>query len=333
MNLHVNQQPFQSDRPLSVRELLQLRSLDEGSVAVAVNRQVLPRERWGEIVLREGDQVDIVRAVAGGADDDAIGDPLVIAGRVFRSRLFLGTGKYPSPASMVAALEASGTQMVTVAIRYMDLEGKGDGLDIMPHLDLRRYHLLPNTAGAYTVEHAVYLARLARAATGTNWIKLEVLGDQATLWPDTAATVEATRQLVAEGFVVLAYTSTDLVAALRLEEAGAAAVMPLASLIGSGQGFQDWTGVRRIAERVSVPVVVDAGIGVPSDAAKAMELGADACLVNTAIARAADPPRMALGMKLGVEAGRHAFLAGRMAPQESAAPSSPTRGVVAAGIE
>jgi thiazole synthase len=296
---------------------------------VAVNRQVLPRETWHEVLLRDGDNVDIVRAVAGGSDPD----PLVIAGRSFRSRLFLGTGKYPSASAMVAALESSGTEMVTVAIRYMDLEGKGDGLDILPHLDVQRYHLLPNTAGAYTVEHAVYLARLARAATGTNWIKLEVIGDQATLWPDTAGTVEATRQLVADGFVVLAYTSPDLVAALRLEEAGAAAVMPLASLIGSGQGFQDWTGVRRIAERLSVPVVVDAGIGVPSDAAKAMELGADACLVNTAIARAGDPARMAVGMRLAVEAGRHAFLAGRMLPQESAAPSSPTRGVVAASIE
>ncbi len=331
MNLQVNQQPYETSQPVTVTELLSLRSLDENRVAVAVNRQVLPRDAWGATVLREGDHVDIVRAVAGGADEGD--DPLMIAGRTFRSRLFLGTGKYPTADSMVRALDASGTEMVTVAIRYMDLEGKGDGLDIMPHLDLSKYHLLPNTAGAYSVEQAIYMAQLARAATGTNWIKLEVIGDAATLWPDTAGTVEATRKLVADGFVVLAYTSPDLVAALRLEDAGASAVMPLASLIGSGLGFQDWAGVRRIAERVAVPVVVDAGIGVPSDAARAMELGADACLVNTAVARAGDPARMARGMRLAVEAGREAFLAGRMAPQEAAAPSSPTRGVVGAGIE
>jgi thiazole synthase len=316
---------------MTIRDLLALRQLNENAVAVAVNQKVLPRESWPSIILRDGDQVDIVRAVAGGADADL--DPLIIAGRTFRSRLILGTGKYPSPDSMVRALAASGTEMVTVAIRYMDLEGKGDGLDIMPHLDLTRYQLLPNTAGATTVDQAIYMADLGRAATGTNWVKLEVIGDMATLWPDTAATVEATHRLVADGFVVLAYTSPDLVAALRLENAGAAAVMPLASPIGSRQGFQDWTAVRRIAERVSAPVVVDAGLGVPSDAAKAMELGADACLINTAIARAADPVRMALAMKLAVEAGRQGFLAGPRAPQESAEPSSPTRGVVGAAIE
>ena len=331
MQLTVNRQPFQHDRPMTVRDLLALRQLDESAVAVAVNQKVLPREAWPNLTLNDGDQVDIVRAVAGGADAD--GDPLTIADRTFRSRLFLGTGKYTSPEVMVRALETSGTEMVTVAIRYMDLEGKGDGLDILPHLDLNRYHLLPNTAGATTVEQAVYMAQLGRAATGTNWIKLEVIGDMATLWPDTAATVEATRRLVADGFVVLAYTSPDLVAALRLEDAGAAAVMPLASPIGSRQGFQDWTAVRRIAERVAAPVVVDAGIGVPSDAARAMELGADACLINTAIARAGDPIRMALAMKLAVEAGRQGFLAGPKPPQESAEPSSPTRGVVGAAIE
>ncbi len=330
MQILVNRQSVDHSEALTVRDLLAGRSIAEESVAVAVNQQVLPRERWGEVRLCEGDRVDIVRAVAGGSEPD---DDLVIAGRRFGSRLFLGTGKYASADVMVHALEASGTEMVTVAIRYMDLEGRGGGLNILPHLDRQRYHLLPNTAGATTADQAVYLAQLARAATGTNWIKLEVIGDTATLWPDTAGTVEATRRLVADGFVVLAYTSPDLVAALRLEDAGAAAVMPLASLIGSGQGFQDWASVRRIAARLKVPVVVDAGIGVPSDAARAMELGADACLVNTAVAKAGNPVAMARGMQLAVEAGRHGFLAGRMPLGEGAAPSSPTHGVVGVGIE
>jgi thiazole synthase len=253
--------------------------------------------------------------------------PLVIAGRVFRSRLFLGTGKYTSPEIMQEALARSGTEMVTVAIRYMDLEAGGGGA-ILPYIDRTRYWLLPNTAGALTVQQAVRMAELAREVTGTNWIKLEVIGDPNTLWPDVAGTVEATRILVREGFVVLPYTSPDIVTALRLEEAGAATVMPLASLIGSGQGFNDWINVRRIVERVSVPVVVDAGIGVPSDAALAMELGADAVLVNTAIAKAQDPPLMAEAMRLAVEAGRAGYLAGPMPRQEGASPSSPVTGVI-----
>ncbi|MDP9411425.1 MAG: thiazole synthase [Actinomycetota bacterium] len=254
---------------------------------------------------------------------------LEIAGETFSSRLFLGTGKYPDAQTMNAALEASGTALVTVAIRYMDLSGDEDG-SILHQLDLSRYRLLPNTAGATTAEQAIRMARLAREATGTNWLKLEVIGDEATLWPDTAATVEATKVLVEEGFVVLPYTSPDLVSAIRLEEAGASTVMPLASPIGSGQGMVDWTGIGRIVERISVPVVVDAGIGVPSDAAMAMELGADAVLVNTAVARAEDPVRMARAMRLGTEAGRLAYLAGRMPVSAAARPSSPTRGVPAA---
>ncbi|MDP9485911.1 MAG: thiazole synthase [Actinomycetota bacterium] len=252
---------------------------------------------------------------------------MVIAGERFSSRLFLGTGKYPDGETMNAALEASGTEMVTVAMRHMNLSG--DGASILRELDLSRFKLLPNTAGATTAEQAVKMARMAREATGTNWLKLEVIGDRETLWPDTAATVEATKVLVDEGFVVLPYTSPDLVSAMRLEEAGAATVMPLASPIGSGQGMTDWSSIRRIIERASVPVVVDAGIGVPSDAAIAMEIGADALLVNTAIARAEDPVLMATAMRLGTEAGRLAHLAGRMPVSAVAHPSSPTRGVPA----
>ena len=183
----------------------------------------------------------------------------------------MGTGRFVSPSVLRLALEASGTEVVTVAIRMTGVDGSGPDAGILSALDRQRYQLLPNTAGATSVRQAVFMAELAREALDTNWVKLEVIGDERTLWPDVAGTVEATRILVREGFVVLPYTTTDLVTALRLEEAGAATVMPLGSMIGSGQGVQDWEGVRRIAERVSVPVVVDAGIGAPSDAVRAME--------------------------------------------------------------
>lgn len=326
MNVTINQEPVEVEvQEPTIRALLAERGVPEEGVVVAVGGDVVPRGEWDERTIREGDEVEIVRAVAGGSGEDV----LEIAGETFSSRLFLGTGKYSDAETMNGALEASGTEMVTVAIRYMDLSGDEDA-SILRQLDLSRYQLLPNTAGATTAEQAIRMARLACAATGTNWLKLEVIGDQATLWPDTAATVEATKVLVDEGFVVLPYTSPDLVAALRLEEAGAATVMPLASPIGSGQGMVDWAGIRRIVERISVPVVVDAGIGVPSDAAMAMELGADAVLVNTAVARADDPVRMARAMRLGTEAGRLAYLAGRMPVSATARPSSPTRGVPAA---
>ncbi len=326
MNLIVNQQRHvvDGDSP-TLADLVPATVDAEKSVVVALNGEIVQRPEWQFRTLSEGDEVDIVHAVSGG--DRVNVDSLEIAGVHFTSRLFLGTGKYPDSESMVAALEASGTEMVTVAIRFMDL-GRPTNCEqgILDILDLDRYRLLPNTAGAYTVDDAVKMARLARAATGTNWIKLEVIGDQATLWPDVTRTIEATKILVDEGFVVLPYTSPDLVAAIRLEEAGAATVMPLASPIGSGQGVQDWVSIKRIIDAVSVPVVVDAGIGAASDAALAMELGAAAVLVNTAIARADDPVRMATAMRLGTEAGRHSWLAGRMPRSEGAHPSSPTAG-------
>ncbi len=319
----VNQEERTVEPGTSLAVLIRDRVTAERSLAIAVNGAIISRETWDERVLADGDEVDIVRAVSGGDDDD-----LEIAGVRLSSRLFAGTGKYPDAGSMVASLDASGTEMVTVAIRYMDLDGNGsDAPGILDHLDLVRYRLLPNTAGAYTVKDAVKMAHLARAATGTNWIKLEVIGDRETLWPDVAGTIEATRILVEDGFVVLPYTSPDLVAAVRLEEAGAATVMPLASPIGSGQGVQDWVSIRRIVNAVTVPVVVDAGIGTASDAALAMELGASAVLVNTAIARARNPVAMATAMRYGTEAGRLAWLAGRMPRSEVAHASSPTIGV------
>jgi thiazole synthase len=345
MNLTVNQQPLVAERSeMTILDFLRSRDLPQTSIVVAINGEVIPQSHWAQQRLKEGDEVDIVRAVSGGDHAESGPDVLEIAGVSFNSRLFVGTGKYPDSQTMTDALRASGTEMVTVAIRYMDLNSVSDSVpnsvsdggaqagSILDQLDLSAYRLLPNTAGAYTVQDALKMARLARAATGTNWIKLEVIGDQATLWPDVAATIEATRVLVAEGFVVLPYTSPDLVAAKRLEEAGAATVMPLASPIGSGQGVQDWVSIQRIIDAVSVPVVVDAGIGVPSDAALAMEMGAAAVLVNTAIAKAENPVTMATAMRLGTEAGRLSFRAGRMPRSMVAQASSPTTGVPLATV-
>lgn len=317
---HPNEYGAANCTTLSISTYLKQRKIKPESVAVAVNDEVVPRHLWDEYNIQNDDKVEVVRAVSGGDHDR-----LTIAGQEFSSRLFIGTGKYPDSQSMVESLDASGTEMVTVAIRIMNLDG--DEPSILESIDLSRYKLLPNTAGAYTVKDAVKMARLAREATGTNWIKLEVIGDHRSLWPDVTGTIEATKILVQEGFVVLPYTSPDLVAAMRLEEAGAATVMPLAAPIGSGQGMQDWKSIERIVNAVNVPVVVDAGIGVPSDAALAMEIGADAVLVNTAIAKASDPATMAKAMRLGTEAGRISFRAGRMPVSEYANPSSPVAGV------
>jgi thiazole synthase len=319
MKVRLNGSPREVPAGLTLAELIAREGLPTAYVAVAVNGRVVPRAEWPTTRLEEGWEVEVVTAMAGGEDD-----LLTIAGVSFRSRLFTGTGKFPDMATMRAALAASGSELVTVAVRLMGAEAKEP---ILPHLELDRYRILPNTAGARSAEQAVHIARLGRELTGTHWVKLEVIGEPTTLWPDTAETVAATKTLVAEGFVVLAYTSPDLVAALRLEEAGAAAVMPLAAPIGSGQGLQDWAGLIRIRERLSVPMVVDAGLGAPSDAALAMELGADAVLVNTAIAKARDPVTMARAMRLGVEAGRLAYLAGRIPKLPVAEPSSPTAGV------
>jgi thiazole synthase len=253
-------------------------------------------------------------------------DTWSVGGRTFRSRLIVGTGKYSTWDIMREALVASGSEMVTVAVRRVNLDRPDEPslLDYIP----AGMTLLPNTAGATTADEAVTIARLARAAGMGDFVKVEVVGDGELLWPDPVETLKATEQLVAEGFVVMVYTSPDPVLAVRLEEAGAAAVMPLGSPIGSGQGVLDVEAVIRIKARVRVPVVVDAGIGVPSDAAAAMEAGADAVLINTAIARAKDPVGMARAMRAGVEAGRAAYLAGPMERAPRARPSSPTVGLV-----
>lgn len=253
--------------------------------------------------------------------------PLTIAGRTFQSRLMVGTGKYANNEVMVRALEASGAEIVTVAVRRVDLDRTKDE-GILYHLDPKRFFLLANTAGCYTADDAIRYARLAREAGFNDFVKLEVIGDQETLLPDTAGLLEATRVLAKEGFQVLAYTNEDLVTALRLEDAGAAAVMPLASPIGSGLGLLNPFSVRTIKRRLSVPVVVDAGVGTASDACVTMEQGVDGILMNTALAAARDPVAMAHAMRLAVEAGRAAFLAGRMPRREVAVPSSPSEGML-----
>ena len=254
--------------------------------------------------------------------------PFSIAGRTFRSRLMVGTGKYRTNQEMVAAHAASGAEIVTVAVRRVDLDrSREDG--ILYHLDTENLFLLSNTAGCYTAEEAIRYARLGREAGFNEFVKLEVIGDQETLLPDVDGLLRAARELVKEGFAVLAYTNDDLITALRLEDVGCAAVMPLASPIGSGLGMINPYNIRTIKSRLSVPVIVDAGVGTASDACLVMEQGVDGILMNTALAEADDPAGMAAAMRHAVEAGRLAYLSGRMERREVAVPSSPRTGMLA----
>lgn len=254
-------------------------------------------------------------------------DVLRIGGKEFGSRLIVGTGKYRDHETMIHAIRASGTEMVTVAVRRVDLDRSNDE-SILHHLDPDEFFILSNTAGCYTAEDAVRYARLGRAAGLNEWVKLEVIGDEATLLPDAQATLEAAAALVADGFQVMAYTNDDLISALRLEDVGCVAVMPLASPIGSGLGLINPFYIREIKHRLSAPIIVDAGVGTASDACETMEQGVDGVLMNTAIAAAADPVAMAAAMNLGIRAGRLAYLAGRMATREVAVPSSPGHGML-----
>src|SRR5256884_5445103 len=259
--------------------------------------------------------------------DRGMADPLIIAGREFRSRRIIGTGKYKSFQETARALEASGAEMVTVAVRRVNLDRSKESL--LDLIDPDEYFLLPNTAGCYAAEEAIRTARLAREVGLSSWIKLEVIGDQQTLYPDVQATLEATRVLVKEGFTVLPYTSDDVVFAKRLLDAGASAVMPLGAPIGSGLGIQNAANIRILRAIITgVPLIVDAGVGTASDATIAMELGADAVLMNTGIANAQDPVLMAEAMQHAVIAGRQAYMAGRMAKKLYATASSPMEGIL-----
>ena len=253
---------------------------------------------------------------------------LEIGGVTFKSRLMVGTGKYRTTEEMIGALDASGAHVVTVSVRRVPLD-RSDATGILHHLSPERFFLLSNTAGCYSADEAIRYARLGREAGFNDFIKLEVIGDQQTLLPDTAGLLEATRTLVAEGFKVMAYTNDDLITALLLEDAGAVAVMPLASPIGSGLGMINTYAIRTIKSRLSVPVIVDAGVGTASDACLVMEQGVDGILMNTALAAADDPVRMAHAMRAAVDAGRDAWRAGRMPRREVAVPSSPTEGMLA----
>jgi thiazole synthase len=312
--------------PPTVARLLASLELGARKVAVEVNGDVVPKSDHERCVLNAGDRVEVVTFVGGGDPAYELEDePLVIGAHTFRSRLFVGTGKYASNEETVAALEMSGTECVTVALRRVDL-ARADGPNLLDALG-DRWTLLPNTAGCFSAEEAVRTLRLARELGIADLVKLEVLADPQSLLPDVMETLAALKTLVAEGFQVLVYTNDDPVMARKLEDAGAAAVMPLGSAIGSGLGILNPINLELILARASVPVIVDAGVGTASDVAVAMELGCDGVLLNTAIAAAKQPVRMAAAMRDGCIAGRNAWLAGRM-PKGRPSPSSPTAGVI-----
>lgn len=307
----------------SVATLVETLELKKGRVAVERNREIVPMSQWADVALAEGDSLEIVHFVGGGQDDET----WTVAGRTFRSRLIVGTGKYRDYAQNAAAAEAAGAEIVTVAVRRVNLTDKSQPM-LTDFVKPDRFTYLPNTAGCFTADDALRTLRLAREAGGWTLVKLEVLADQKTLFPDVIETIKATEVLVKEGFDVMVYTTDDPVVARRLEDAGAAAIMPLGAPIGSGLGIQNRVNIRLIVEQVKVPVLVDAGVGTASDAAIAMELGCDGVLMNTAIAEAKDPIRMARAMKAAVEAGRDAYLAGRMGLRRYADPSSPLAGLI-----
>jgi thiazole synthase len=287
-------------------------------VAIALDGEVAPRAEWGSTPLREDSKVEVLAAIQGGAEGWELG------GRAWSSRLIAGTGGFRSLEQMEQALAASGAEIVTVALRRIDPDAKGSVLDVLDKLGLTA---LPNTAGCYTARDAVRTARLAREAFETDWIKLEVIGDDRTLFPDAVELLDAAETLVADGFTVLPYTNEDPILARRLEQAGCAAVMPLGSPIGSGAGIRNPYNIAIIAEHASVPVVLDAGIGTASDAALAMELGCDAVMAASSIFGAADPVAMATALRLGVEAGHAARGAGRIPRRTHAEASTPEQGL------
>ncbi|QDM41108.1 sulfur carrier protein ThiS [Altererythrobacter sp. TH136] len=297
-------------------------------VAVERNGEIAPRSRLAELALADGDVLEIVHFVGGGDHHAGTGsDGWEVAGRRFTSRLIVGTGKYKDFAQNAAALEASGAEIVTVAVRRVNVSDPNAPM-LTDFIDPKKITYLPNTAGCFTADEAIRTLRLAREAGGWDLVKLEVLGEARTLYPDMRETLKATEVLSREGFLPMVYCTDDPIAAKQLEDAGAVAVMPLGAPIGSGLGIQNRVTIRLIVEGASVPVLVDAGVGTASDAAVAMELGCTGVLMNTAIAEAKDPLRMARAMKLAVEGGREAYLAGRMATRKYADPSSPLAGLI-----
>ncbi len=329
LSLTVNGEPRRAPPGSTIAELVRGLGLDPKKVAVEHNGQIAPRSTLGETVLGDGDVLEIVHFVGGGQGDvmTPADDTWTVAGRTFRSRLIVGTGKYKDLAENAAAVEAAGAEIVTVAVRRVNISDPTAPM-LTDFIDPKKITYLPNTAGCFTAEDAIRTLRLAREAGGWDLVKLEVLGEARTLYPDMRETLKACEVLAGEGFLPMVYCVDDPIATKQLEEAGAVAVMPLGAPIGSGLGIQNRVTIRLIVEGAKVPVLVDAGVGTASDAAVAMELGCDGVLMNTAIAEAKDPLRMARAMKLAVEAGRTAYLAGRMATRKYADPSSPLAGLI-----
>lgn len=329
MELTINGEPRRFDAPISVAQLLQNLDLDARKVALERNLEIVPRSAFETTTLGEGDKIEIVHFIGGGdaAKEPDAEDTWTVAGRTMRSRLIIGTGKYKDYEENRRAAEAAESEMITVAVRRVNLTDRNQPM-LVDSLDPNKYIFLPNTAGCFTGEEAVRTLRLAREAGGWDLVKLEVLGDKKTLYPDMPETLRAAEMLVKEGFQVMVYCSDDPIQAKRLEEIGCCAIMPLGAPIGSGLGIQNPVAIRIIVENANVPVIVDAGVGTASEAAIAMELGCDAVITNTAIAEAKNPVLMASAMKHAVRAGRQAYLAGRMARKRYADPSSPLGGLI-----
>ena len=333
ISITVNGEAREFAAALTVAELLAALSLDARKVALERNLEIVPRSLYGATGLDEGDSIEIVHFIGGGAEAAPLagagagGDPLVIAGRYFSSRLIVGTGKYQDFEETRSAIEASGAEIVTVAVRRVNISDPSQPM-LVDFVDPKTYTYLPNTAGCYTAEDAVRTLRLAREAGGWDLVKLEVLGDEKTLYPDMTETLAAAEALIAEDFEVMVYCSDDPILAKKLEAIGCCAIMPLAAPIGSGLGVQNPVNIRLIVEQSEVPVIVDAGVGTASDATVAMELGCDGVLMNTAIAEAKEPVMMATAMRHAVVAGRIAYLAGRMPKKLYADPSSPLSGLI-----
>ena len=312
---------------VSVADLVRDIGLDPAKVAVERNLEIVPRSTLANVVLADGDVLEIVHFVGGGQNDQIARDSWTVAGRTFNSRLIVGTGKYKDFEQNAAALVASGAEIITVAVRRVNVSDPKAPM-LTDYIDPKKYTYLPNTAGCFDADSAIRTLRLAREAGGWDLVKLEVLGEAKTLYPDMRETLKATEVLAKEGFLPMVYCVDDPIAAKQLEDAGAVAVMPLGAPIGSGLGIQNRVTIRLIVEGASVPVLVDAGVGTASDAAVAMELGCDGVLMNTAIAEAKNPIAMATAMKLAVEAGRLAYLSGRMGRRMYADPSSPLAGLI-----
>ena len=327
LSLTVNGEPRRAQVGDSVASLVAAIGLNPAKVAVERNGVIVPRSTLAQVLVGDGDVLEIVHFVGGGSADFATDDGWSVAGRHFTSRLIVGTGKYKDFAQNAAAVAASGAQIVTVAVRRVNIADPGAPM-LTDFIDPATITYLPNTAGCFTGDEAIRTLRLAREAGGWDLVKLEVLGEARTLYPDMRETLRATEVLAKEGFLPMVYCTDDPIAAKQLESAGAVAVMPLGAPIGSGLGIQNRVTIRLIVEGASVPVLVDAGVGTASDAAVAMELGCDGVLMNTAIAEAKDPVRMAGAMRLAVEAGREAYLSGRMGRRKYADPSSPLAGLI-----